>query len=253
MIIVTIPAWNEEKTITPVIKDIKRVMDEKGYDYKIMVVDDGSDDKTSEVSKKAGAEVIRKEHSGLLETFKKEMQECVKRKAEIIVHTDADGQYLAEDIPRLIEKLKQGNDLVLGSRFQKLPKSLSFSKKYGNIIFTKALSLLVGTKITDSTTGFRAFNLKVASNIKYISNFTYTHEQIIKAAKLGLNIAEIGITPKKTRESRLFKNPIEYAIKAWSNIALIYFKMNPLKFILDITFLILIILALIFLIVRATL
>ena len=246
MIIITIPAYNEAKTITPVIKDIKRVMDKEKDKYKILVVDDGSEDKTSEVSKKAGAEVIRKEHSGLLETFKREMKECVDQKADIIVHTDADGQYAAEDIPKLIEKLKQGNDLVLGSRFQKLPKTLSFSKKYGNIIFTKALSLLIRTKITDATTGFRAFNSKVASKIDYVSNFTYTHEQIIKAAKLGLKISEVGIVPKKTRESRLFKNPVEYAIKAWSNIALIYFKMNPLKFV----FILLIVLVLIFLVVR---
>ena len=223
MIIITIPAYNEEKTLDPVLKEIKSVMDQTNYRYKILVVDDGSSDKTSDVARKAGAVVIKKEHSGLLGTFKREMQECIRLEADIIVHTDADGQYNAKDVPKLIKKIEEGYDLVLGSRFQQLPKTLSFTKKYGNIIFTKVLSLLIGVKTTDSTTGFRAFKQKVAK-IKYVSNFTYTHEQLIKASWLKYKITEIGTKPRKTRESRLFKNTFQYAIRAWWNILKIYIK-----------------------------
>lgn len=251
-IIISIPAYNEEKTISNVIRDIKKVMKNTKYKYKILVVDDGSSDNTVDIAKKAGALVIKKEHSGLLETFKREMKECLRLKADIIVHTDADGQYDAKDVPLLIKKTEEGYDLVLGSRFREMPKTLPFVKRYGNIIFTKAFSLLTGVKISDSTTGFRAFKSKVASDIKFISNFTYTHEQIIKASKLKFKITEIPIKPKKTRESRLFKNPIEYAVKAWSNVIRIYFHLNPFIFIIKLIMFFLIIILIISLILYYT-
>src|SRR3989344_2993468 len=230
MIIVTIPAYNEEKSIERVIYGIKQIMDSNKYKYKILVVDDGSKDNTAEIAKNSGAIVYSHPYNyGLAETFRTEMQKCLELKADIIIHTDADNQYSTEEIPNLINKIKQGNDLVLGTRFGKGKYSGSFMKGLGNKVFAKAFSNLFNIKITDTTTGFRAFNSKVAK-LPVINNFTYTQEQIIRATKAKMKISEIPIITNKTRKSKLFRNPFDYAIKAWINLFRIYRDYEPLKF-----------------------
>ncbi len=229
-IIITIPAYNEERHIGTVINEINSVMLKTNYNYQILVLDDGSKDNTKKVAKAAGAIVFsNKRNLGLAQTFKEEMEQCKILKADIIIHTDADGQYPAKFIPELIAKIKEGNDLVLGSRFGKGKYKGSLGKKLGNIAFAKVFSRLLKTKLTDTTTGFRAFTQEVAS-LPLINTFTYTQEQLIRAGKSNMKIIEIPITTKKTRKSRLFKNPLDYAIKAWINIFRIYRDFEPLKF-----------------------
>lgn len=229
-IIITIPAFNEEKTIGNIVKDVKKVMDLTKHRYKIIVLDDGSKDSTVETARKLGAIIVsNKRNMGLAETFKREMEEAIRLKPDIIVHTDADGQYPSQYIPLMIKKIQQGNDLVLGSRFGRGSYSGSFMKKLGNMAFAKVFSGLLKTKITDTTTGFRAFTPEVAK-LPLINTFTYTQEQLIRAGKSRMKIAEVPIKTKKTRKSRLFKNPLDYAIKAWINIFRIYRDFEPLKF-----------------------
>lgn len=230
-IIITIPAYNEEENISRIIKEIKESMNKTDYNYQILVVDDGSTDKTKELAKKDGAIVFSHlSNKGLAETFRTEMKKCLELKADIIVHTDADGQYLAEDIPRLIRKIEEGYDLVLGSRFGGKIEHMPFMKRLGNKAFAIVFRHLIKINLTDTTTGFRAFTRKIAEDIKYVNQFTYTQEQIIRASKQKFKITEIQINTRKTRPSRLFKNPFEYAIKAWINIFRIYRDYDPLKF-----------------------
>lgn len=230
-VIITIPAYNEEKTIGSVINEIDTVMSKTNYDYGIQVLDDGSRDKTAELAKKAGAIVVSNPRNlGLAETFQRELESCLKLKADIIVHTDADGQYPPEYIPKLINKIEEGYDLVLGSRFRGKIIDMPLAKRLGNRAFSRVISSLIRQKITDSTTGFRAFTKDLASKIEFINTFTYTQEQIIKAAYQNFRIIEIPIETRKTRQSRLFKSPVEYAIKAWINILRIYRDYDPLKF-----------------------
>jgi len=230
-VIITIPAFNEENTLPRVLEEIKKTMKHTKYDWMLQVVDDGSKDKTVQVAKKYGAIVISHgRNKGLAEAFKTEISNALKLGADIIVHTDADGQYPAKHIPELIKKVEEGNDLVLGSRFAGKIEHMSFMKKIGNKAFSKVLSHFTKTKITDSTTGFRAFNRAVAEEIELINTFTYTQEQIIKAAMKKFKVAEIPVYARKTRESRLFKSSWEYAWKAWINIFRIYRDYEPLKF-----------------------
>jgi glycosyltransferase involved in cell wall biosynthesis len=232
-IVITIPAYNEEKTLPRVIAEIRDVLKEqtnKEDQYTILVVDDGSTDNTVNVAHSLDVEVVAKRHTGLAGQFKREMEECLRLNADIIVHTDADGQYHPQHIPELVAKVKEGNDLVLGSRFKYNMKHMPILKRIGNIAFAKVISSLTKTKISDSTTGYRAFTAEVARDIEYINTFTYTQEQLIKAAKQGFSIAEVPIKCRKTRASRLFSNPLQYAIKAWINIFRIYRDYNPLRF-----------------------
>lgn len=227
-VVVSIPAYNEEKTIGKVITEIKESLNR--FNHQILVLNDGSTDKTAEIAKNEGAIVVsNKKNLGLAETFKKEMEKCLELKADIIVHTDADGQYPAKYIPEMIKKIESGYDLVLGSRFGKGNYQGSLIKKLGNIAFAKVFSNLLGITLTDTTTGFRAFNSEVAK-LPLINNFTYTQEQLIRAGKKGMKITEIPIQTRKTRKSRLFKNPFDYALKAWINILRIYRDFAPLKF-----------------------
>ncbi len=230
-IAVTIPAYNEEKTIGKVIEGIKKALDRK-HNYEIIVVDDGSRDKTAKIAKDAGAIVYsHPQNFGLAETFKTAMQKAIDHKADVIVHTDADGQYDAEDIPKLIQKLNEGYDLVLGSRFDGRIESMPMINKLGNRAFSAVISQITRQKITDAQTGLRAFTKEVAK-LPIISNYTYTQEQILRAAKAKYRISEVPVNflKRKDGKSRLLRNPFEYAIKAWITIFRIYRDYEPLKF-----------------------
>ena len=227
-VIVTIPAYNEEKTIGKVIQKIKKVMDNTkyAYSYIILVVDDGSRDETYKRASEAGAIVYSHEkNKGLAETFRTEMKICTSLGAEIIVHTDADGQYKAEEIPMLIEEVEKGADLVLGSRFKGKIENMPLMKKIGNRAFSIVLSILTRKRISDGQTGFRAFKQKVAKNIEIISDHTYTQEQIIRAAQKNYTIKEVPVYFAKRNDgkSRLMRSSFDYAYKAWKNIFRIYF------------------------------
>jgi len=230
-IIITIPAYNEERTIGKIIEEINLVMKNTHYDYEILVVNDGSTDRTAEIAKAKGAIVHSHPYNlGLMKTFQTEIQKCLELKADVIVHTDADGQFFARDIPRLIQKIEQGYDLVIGSRFYNKIKHMPLMKRIGNKAFAKVFSTITKKRLTDTTSGFRAFNNKVAENLKFINTFTYTQEQIIRAIKSGFKIVEIPIETRRTRPSRLFKSPFNYAIRAWINIFRIYRDYDPIKF-----------------------
>jgi len=186
-VIITIPAYNEEGKIGNVIQNIKTVMDNTkySYNYLVLVVNDGSVDKTADEATKAGAFVFsHKINKGLAETFRTEMKLCSELGTEIIVHTDADGQYKAEEIPNLIEQVELGYDLVLGSRFMGTIESMSKIKRFGNKAFSRLISLLTKRRISDGQTGFRAFTRKVAEELPIESDYTYTQEQIIRACCL---------------------------------------------------------------------
>lgn len=234
-IAVTIPAFNEEQTLGAVLQEIKKVMDEHKYDYFINIVNDGSTDKTAEIAKSFGAFVVSHPYNyGLAEAFKTEIKACLEKGADVIVHTDADGQYPAEDIPKLIKEIENGNDLVLGSRFLGRIERMPFAKRLGNVLFSKAISHITRVKITDAQTGFRAFTKRVAK-LDIISNHTYTQEQTIRAIKNKYKLKEIPVDTKETRPSRLMKShpflqPFEYATKAWINIFRIYRDFEPLRF-----------------------
>lgn len=229
-VIITIPAYNEERTIRKTIKEIQQVMQKTHYHYEILVIDDGSRDRTIRVAEEAGAIVYtNKRNLGLAETFKHEMHRCKEHKADIIIHTDADGQYPAGYIPALIQKVQEGNDLVLGTRFGKGRYKGSLMKKLGNIAFAKTFSGLLKKRITDTTTGFRAFTPEVAK-LPLISSFTYTQEQLLRAGRKKMRIAEVPIKARKTRKSKLFKNSFDYAIKAWITILRLYRDFTPLLF-----------------------
>ena len=231
-VVITIPAYNEEKTIGALIRDIHKIMKERRYNYKILVVDDCSDDKTAEVVKKSGAIVYSQpKNYGLADTFRTEIEKSLKLGADVIVHIDADLQYKPEEIPKLIKEIENGCDLVLGSRFKGKIEYMPLIKRLGNIAFSKVTSQIVGINISDAQTGFRAFTREVAEKVQIISNYTYTQEQIIRAVKQKFKVKEIPIYfAKRNGKSRLMSSSFGYAIRAFINLIRVYRDFEPLKF-----------------------
>ena len=221
-VVITIPAYNEEESIGAVINEIKTVMDNTNYLYQIMILDDGSVDRTKKITEENGVLFYSNGcNMGLAHTFRKEMEICCGLGADIIVHTDADGQYPPKYIPEMIESVIDGHDLVLGSRFGKGVYNGSISKKLGNIFFARVICLLLRKKIHDTTTGFRAFTKEIAQ-LRIESKFTYTQEQLIHAIRSKKLIKEIPIIARKTRKSRLFSNIFEYFYRATITIIKIF-------------------------------
>ncbi|MBI3026865.1 glycosyltransferase family 2 protein [Candidatus Woesearchaeota archaeon] len=231
-VIVTIPAFNEEKGIKRVVDGVKKAMSSGSYNYKVLVVDDGSSDRTAEIARKAGAIVYsHPKNYGLAECFKTEIEKCLEHGADVIVHIDADFQYKPEEIPKLLKEIKRGYDLVLGSRFKGKIEHMPFIKRVGNIAFSKVVSQVAGMYISDAQTGFRAFTRKVAEKIPINSNHTYTQEQIIRAIKQKLNVKEVPIYfAKRDGKSRLVTSVLGYAARALINIIRTYRDYEPLKF-----------------------
>jgi glycosyltransferase involved in cell wall biosynthesis len=234
-VVVSIPAYNEEGSIASVIRNVKEVMGKsRKYKYGILVVDDGSKDRTAEIAKSEGARVYsHPKNYGLADAFRTEIQQFLKMKpaADIMVHIDADGQYKAEEIIKLLHKIEEGNDFVLGSRFKGTIEKMPILKRLGNKAFAKAISQIVRANVSDPQSGFRAFTREVAEGIDIISNHTYTQEQVIKVIKNKYRYAEVpAYFAARKGKSRLISNPFGYAIKAWINIFRIYRDYEPLKF-----------------------
>ena len=206
-LIVTIPAYNEEKSIGKVIRSIPRKIKEIDK-VEILVASDGSTDNTVKEARKAGAEhiVSNKKSLGLAKTFKRALDGALSLGADIIVNTDADNQYDQREIPKLIKPILEGKaDMVIGDRQVEKLDHMPFSKKYGNIFGSWVIRFLTGTNIRDASSGFRAFTREAAESFNLLSTHTYTHETIIQAVNKDLAIMEVPVTFRKREhgQSRL--------------------------------------------------
>jgi glycosyltransferase involved in cell wall biosynthesis len=227
-----IPAYNEEETIGEVIKEIPRKIGGIN-EIEVLIINDGSTDKTSEAAKNAGADKIIEFSSnrGLALAFKEGFNSALEMGADIIVNTDADGQYDNSEIPNLIKPIIEGKaDIVLGNRQVANLKHMPVQKRVGNRIATGITRLASGVKITDAQTGFRAFSREAAMKISILHGYTYTQETIIAASHKGLKITEVPIVFRKREgKSRLISNIWTYAKKSGSTIVRAYTFYNPLK------------------------
>lgn len=230
-LVISIPAFNEEKSIASVIKEIPRdIADE----VKVVVIDDGSIDKTVEVAKEAGAdEVISfKQNRGLGSAFRTALETALEMDADILVNIDADNQYDPNEIPQLIKPIiDEGVDMVLGSRFKGSIEEMPLQKRIGNMLATKATSFASGLPVSDAQTGFRAYSREAIHRLNMRSDYTYVQETIIQAANKGLKITEIPCTFRMRGhgDSRLISSIFSYAKNAIAIILRTYLRYRPLK------------------------
>jgi glycosyltransferase involved in cell wall biosynthesis len=232
-LIVQIPCYNEEHTLPGTIADIPRQID--GIDQvELMIIDDGSTDRTVEAAAELGIDhiIINKKNLGLARTFRKGLDECLKRGADIIVNTDGDNQYYGGDIPKLVEPIVQAKaDIVVGDRQTSTIPHFSPFKKLLQRVGSATVRRLSGTDVTDTVSGFRAFSREAAIRINIVSPFSYTIENIIQAGKKHMAIASVPIrTNPKTRESRLFKSIPKFIERQLSSMLRMYLMYQPLRF-----------------------
>ncbi len=194
-LVVMIPAYNEEKSIGKVIKEIPRTVE--GFDkVEVLVVNDGSTDNTVEEARRAGADhiVSHRTNLGLASAFKTGLETALKLGADVIVNIDADGQYNAKEIPKLVKPILEGKaDIVIGDRQIDKLDHMPRAKKIGNKIATWVTRKLSGLPIRDAQSGFRAFSREAALRMNLLGDYTYVQETIIQAANKKLRIEWVSI------------------------------------------------------------
>ncbi len=231
-LIIQIPCLNEEATLAATIADLPRQID--GIDeVELLVIDDGSSDRTIEVARDNGVEhVVRlTNNKGLAAAFQAGLDACLKLGADIIVNTDADNQYRGADVARLVGPILAGEaDMVVGNRQVAKIEHFSKRKKLLQRIGSWVVRRLSGTEIADTTSGFRAYNRSAALGLLVVDSFTYTLESLIQAGKMLVAVGQVDIaTNPQTRESRLFTSTGGYVRRNALAILRIYARYEPLR------------------------
>lgn len=232
-LIVQIPALNEEETLATAIAAIPRKI--AGISrVEVLVIDDGSTDRTVEVAEEAGVDHILRMASnvGLARAFSAGVEEALALGADIIVNTDADNQYCAEDIPALIEPiLDRRAQIVVGARPITEIESFSTVKKALQRLGSWVVRKASGSTIPDAPSGFRAYAREAAARLCVLNTYTYTLETIIQAGRKRIPMTSVPVRVNKvTRPSRLFRGTGEYVMRSAKTILRVSVIYAPLQF-----------------------
>lgn len=231
-LIIQIPCYNEAETLEVALNALPKRLD--GIDFiEYLIINDGSSDATVEVAKKWGVHYIVnfRKNRGLAKGFMAGLDGCLMNGADIIVNTDADNQYCAEDIEKLIQPILTGEaDMVVGARPIDETEHFSLIKKrlqhFGSWVVRRASN----TDIPDAPSGFRAFSREAAMRMNVINDYTYTLETIVQAGREKIAITSVPIrTNDELRPSRLFKSIWGYVKKSMLTILRAYMMYKPLK------------------------
>lgn len=231
-LIIQIPCYNEAETLEIALNDLPKNID--GIDeIEYLIINDGSRDETVEVARKWGVNhiVSFKRNKGLAHGFMAGIDACLRNGADIIVNTDADNQYVADDIEKIVRPIIDGKtDIVIGERpidntehFSPVKKKL---QHFGSWIVRKASN----SDIPDAPSGFRAFSRDAAMRLNVTNEYTYTLETIVQAGRNKIAQTSVPIrTNGELRPSRLFNSMMGYVKKSMVTILRAYLMYSPLK------------------------
>ena len=226
------PALNEENDIQRVIANLPRLLD--GIEViQVLVVDDGSVDKTEELAQVSGAQVVsHRRNRGVGAAFHSAVQFALENEADLLVGIDADGQFDPDEIPLLIKPILENKaDMVVGNRFSNgIPADMSQVKYFGNRSVAKMISTITGQTFRDVSCGFRAYNRESLLRLNIFGEFTYTHETILSLMYQGLRITElpIKVTYFPDRKSRVAGSIFRYAIQTSKIILRVLLDYRPI-------------------------
>ena len=239
-LIIQIPCYNEEKTLLTTLNDLPKKID--GIDcIEVLVIDDGSVDNSLEIAKNWGARVLEiKPNRGLANAFRSGLQEALNLGADIVVNTDADNQYCADDISKLVSPLLRGEaDISIGARDIFSIKEFSPVKKMFQKFGSAVLRLLSSTKVEDAPSGFRAFTKDAALKLNVFDNYTYTMETLLQANAKDLKIVSVPIRVNpKLRDSKLVKNIFDYIFKSMKTTLRMFIVYRPFRFFISLALLV---------------
>ncbi len=242
-LIVQIPAYNEEASIAQVIRDVPRAL--PGFDVvEVLVIDDGSRDRTVAEAQAAGANHILSlgHNRGLAFAFQAGLGACLRQGVDVIVNADGDHQYPGEYIAALTQPiLDQQADLVICDRQVDQVKHFSVQKRLLERFGSWIVRMASDTSVPDAPSGFRAYSREAALRLFVTSNFSYTLDNLIQAGKRGLRVAHLPISTNPTRPSKLHRGSWHFVKRQGATIVRAYATYEPLKtfFYLSLPFLLL--------------
>jgi glycosyltransferase involved in cell wall biosynthesis len=232
-LIIQIPCYNEEETLAVTLAALPRQVP-KVDTVEWLVIDDGSKDRTVEVAKALGADrvVSLPRNQGLAKAFMAGLEAALEAGADIVVNTDADNQYCADDIPKLIEPILSGQaEIVVGTRSISNIGHFSTGKKVLQKLGSWVVRLASRTDLPDAPCGFRAISRNAARKLNVFSDYTYTLETIIQSGQKNMAITSVPIRVNEAlRPSRLVKNIPSYVLRSISTILRIFVVYKPFGF-----------------------
>lgn len=216
-LIIQIPCYNEAQILPKTLADLPKAL--PGFDaVETLVVDDGSTDETAKVARDYGVDHIvhLSRHLGLAQAFARGLDACLRLGADVIVNTDADNQYRAADIQRLVEPILNGEaEMVIGDRDVGSVRHFPLHKRVLQSIGSRVVSATAGLEIPDATSGFRAITREVALETMVLSNYSYTLETLIQAGARRVRVSFVPIdTNPPERPSRLFSSIRHYLVNS---------------------------------------
>lgn len=216
-LIIQIPCFNEAQILSKTLSQLPKEMD--GFDaVEILVIDDGSTDDTAKVALEHGADHIvhLNRHLGLAQAFAHGLDASLRLGADVIVNTDADNQYKAEDIQKLVRPILDGeSEMVIGDRGVRNVAHFPAHKRALQLIGSRVVSATAGFNIPDATSGFRAITREVALETMVLSNYSYTLETLIQAGAKRTRVSFVRIdTNPPERPSRLFTSIRNYLVNS---------------------------------------
>ncbi|MDY4077170.1 MAG: glycosyltransferase family 2 protein [Clostridium sp.] len=232
-LIIQIPCYNEEETLTVALNDLPKHID--GIDeIEYLIINDGSQDKTVEVARNWGVHhiVSFKRNKGLAYGFMAGLDACLRNGADIIVNTDADNQYCADDIEKIVRPILEGKtDIVIGERPIDKTEHFSPLKKKLQHFGSWTVRVASNTDIPDAPSGFRAYSREAAMRMNVVNEYTYTLETIVQAGRSKIAMTSVPIrTNAELRPSRLFNSMFGYVKKSMVTIVRAFMMYKPLRF-----------------------
>ncbi len=232
-LIVQIPCLNEEHSLPQTVRDIPRRID--GIDeVEILIIDDGSTDRTIEVARELGVDhiVVHINNKGLAAAFRTGLDACLRLGADIIVNTDGDNQYKGQDIPRLVAPILAGRaEIVVGDRQTAKIPHFELHKKILQKFGSTIVRILSGVDLPDAVSGFRAFSRDAAMQLNILTHYSYTVETILQAGKRKIAVSSVHVgTNPQTRESRLAKSIPSFVINQLNTMTRMYAMHQPLRY-----------------------
>lgn len=236
-LIIQIPCYNEAETLPITLKDLPREV--PGFSaVEWLVINDGSRDDTEETAKKHGVDHIVSftNNQGLARAFIAGLDAAVRLGADVIVNTDADNQYMADDIPALVAPILAGKaDVVIGERPVNNITSFSPAKKFLQKCGSAVVRFVSKTEVPDAPSGFRAMTREAAMRFNVFNDYTYTLETIIQAGQKNLAITSVPVRVNKVmRPSRLVKSTSSYIRKSLVTIARIFVVYKAFRFFMSV-------------------
>ncbi|ROQ36644.1 glycosyltransferase involved in cell wall biosynthesis [Frondihabitans sp. PhB188] len=227
---IQIPCLNEETTLPAVLESMPTEI--PGIDeIEILIIDDGSTDRTVEVAKSYGVThfVTHTRNMGLARSFRDGVDYALLHGADIVVNTDGDNQYPQSMIPELVQPiLRKEAEIVVGDRQTKTIEHFSGFKKAMQQLGSWVVSRAAGLDLPDAASGFRAYSKYSLIRLNIVTQFSYCMETIVQAGYKRLAITSIPITTNaKTRESRLFSNIFQHMFQSGSAIVRAYLMYRP--------------------------